>query len=232
MKRYSPLLLILVLVGALAASQTASAAASPPVAPTVPQLPSRTTEAEEAEELEAEEEGFEFEACEAGETFEFGLEGEAEEEELEAEEEESEPGEEECGEEEGRKGAFVTAPAACRVQRAESSITTLPGSDRLRLTLRYQTYSPAAVSIALKLKDHKGTLAIEHTTRHLGQKGVLHLTTDLPDAVIERAVKAQEFEVGLRAINTPGFCDGLLEQHLSSKQPVGKGRVYTQPISR
>jgi hypothetical protein len=223
MKRYSPLLLILVLVGALAPS----AAASPTVAPTAPQLPSRTTEAEEAE---AEEEGVEFEACEAGEAFEFGFEAEAEEEELE--EEESEPGEEECGEEEGRKGAFVTAPATCRVQRAESSITTLPGSDRLRLILRYQTYSPATVSVALKLKDHKGTLAIEHTTRHLGQKGVLHLTTDLADAVMERAVKAQEFEVGLRAINTPGFCGGLLEQHLSSKQPVGKGHVYTQPISR
>jgi hypothetical protein len=227
MKRYLPLamILILVLLGALAVSEAASAATSSPLSgPTIPHLALRDAGAEEesgGEELE-----FEFEECEADD--EFGFEGE--EEESEAEEEEFELEEEECGEEEGKKGTFVTAPAACRVRRAESSITTLPGSDSVRLTVRYQTYSPAAVSVALKFKDHKGTLAIEHTTKHLGVKGVLHLTTKLGDAVMERAAKANEFQVGLRATNTPGYCGGLLEQHLRSQQPVGKARVYTQPI--
>ena len=64
----------------------------------------------------------------------------------------------------------MTAPPACQVRRAESSITTLPESDRVLLTVRYLTYSPSTVTVGLKLKDHKGTVSIEHTTRHLGRR--------------------------------------------------------------
>lgn len=222
MKRYSPLLLILVLLGALAVSQTASAGSTSPAPPTFLQLSVRAPQPEEAEEFEAEEgEESEYEECAAtAEEFEF------EEEEFEEVEVE-----EECGEEEskGNGTAFVTAPPACQVRRAESSITTLPESDRVLLTVRYLTYSPSTVTVGLKLKDHKGTVSIEHTTRHLGAKGVLHLTIKLGDAVMERAAKATEFDVSLRAANTPGYCDGLLEQQLKSKHPVGKARVYTGP---
>jgi hypothetical protein len=215
MKRYSPLLLILVLLGVLAISQAAPAA-TPAAAPASPQ-PSL----HEAEEAEGEEE-LEVEECEAGSEFES-------EEELE---EEGFEVEEECDEEEGENGknGFVTAPAACRVRRAESSITTLPGSDKVLLTLRYLTYSPTTVTLGLKLKDHKGTVTIEHTTRHMGAKGVLHLTAKLDDAVMERAAKAQEFDVSLRAPGTPGYCGELLEQDLRSKHPVGKARVYTESV--
>ena len=236
MKRYAPLslTLILVLLGALALSASASAAIpSPSSSPTTPNLALRDAEPEEAEEPEAGEEEFEAEACGADNEFEFGFEGENEDEEF-AEEEAAETEEEECGEEGGKKNArsaFVTAPAACLVRQAESSITIQPGSDTVRLTVRYQTYSPTAVTIALKLKDRKGTLAIEHATKHLGAKGVLHLTTKLGDTAMARAIKAQEFQVGLRAANTPGICGGLLEQHLRSKHPVGNARVYTQPVN-
>ena len=71
----------------------------------------------------------------------------------------------------------MTAPAACQVRQAESTITTLPASDQVRLTVRYQTYSPTPVTVGLKLKDQKGAVAIEHATKHLGGKGVLRLTT-------------------------------------------------------
>jgi hypothetical protein len=225
MKRYFPLLLVLVLLGAVTVSQTASAASSTsPAAPTFPQLSLRDAEPEEAEEFEAEEgEEFEYEEC-AATAEEFELEEE------EFEEVEEFEVEEECGEEEAKgSGTFVTAPPACRVRRAESSITTLPAGDRVLLTVRYLTYSPSTVTVGLKLKDHKGTLTIEHATRHLGTKGVLHLTTKLGDAVMERVAKATEFDVSLRAANTPGFCGGLLEQQLKSKHPVGKARVYTGP---
>jgi hypothetical protein len=225
MKRYSTLFLILVLLDALTLSQTASADSSTsPAAPTFPQLSLRAPEPEEAEEFEAEEgEESEYEECEAtAEEFEF--------EEEEFEEVEEFEFEAECGEEEAKSnGAFVTAPPACLVRRAESSITMLPASDRVVLTVHYLTYSPSTVTVGLKLKDHKGTLTIEHATRHLGAKGVLRLTTKLGDAVMERAAKATEFDVSLRAANTPGFCGGLLEQQLKSKHPVGKARVYTGP---
>jgi hypothetical protein len=218
MKRYSPLLLVLVLLGAPAAIEAVPVASASPAAPTSVQL-LQHSEPEEAEE-EAEEEAFEFEECEAAEEFEF--EEEAEEEEFEAEE---------CGEEEGKGNntTFVTAPAACQVRRAESTITTLPGSDQVRLTVRYLTYSPTRVTVGLKLKDHKGSVGIEHTVKHMGKKGVLHITTKLGSGVMERALKASEFDISLRAPETPDFCAGDLEQHLHSVKHTGARapRVYS-----
>lgn len=229
MKRYSPLLLILVLIGALATSQAASATATVPAAPTQPSLHHLNFAAddEDGEEFEFEADEEEFEFCEgAGEEFEF----EGEEEEFEEEEFEFE---EECGEEEaGKKGknaTFVTAPVACQVRRAESTITALPATDQVRLTIRYLTYAPTRVTVGLKLKDHKGSVGIEHTSKHMGAHGVLQITTRLGSAVMERALKATEFDVGLRVPETPGYCADALEQQLHSVKHTGADapRVYS-----
>jgi hypothetical protein len=227
MKRYSPLILILVLLGALGVAQAAPAAAAAHTAPTLSDLHHLTfDEDEEGEEFELEGDEEEFELCEASaEEFEF------EEEELEEEglafEEEEECGEEEAGKT-GKNSTFVTAPAACQVRRAESTITTLPGSDQVRLTVRYLTYAPTRVTIGLKLKDHKGSLGIEHTSKHMGAHGVLQITTKLGSAVMERALNATEFDVALRAAETPGYCAAALEQQLHSVKHTGTTapRVY------
>jgi hypothetical protein len=233
MKRYSPLPLLVTvsLVLALVVVPTfaqAAPSAAPTLAkkPAVPKLAPRDAEAEE-EEFEAEE--IEIEECEAADGF-----FEFEEEEFEGEEAEEEEFEievEECEEEaqkDKKKAGAVTAPEECLVQQAESSITTLPNSDRVELTVRYLTYKASTVSIDLKLKDNKGSLKFEDTSKHLGKKGVLHLTTKVSDAVMERAAKAREFSVALRAPHTPGYCGSMLEQQLRTKHPVGNARVYTQ----
>ncbi len=225
MKRYSPLLLLLALLGAFLVSQVSTATASP--ARPTPGFPHPTLRDDAGEEEFVAEDEFEFEGCETG-AEEFGFE---DEEEFEGEEEELEAS---CGDEEDAveatpKGApFVTAPAACQVRQAESTITALPATDQVRLTIRYLTYAPTQVTVALKLKDHRGAVALEHATRRLGGKGVLRLTTKLGDAVMERALAADEFDVSLRAPETPGFCAGALEQHLHSVRPTSGGapRVY------
>ena len=225
MRRHSPLLLILVLLGSLAAAQAAAAAPPTAASPTVPRVSLRDAadESDEAgEEDEAEGSESEVEDCGADD-LEFGEGDEAEEEfELEADE---------CGEEEVKNAGgdgFVSAPEACLVRRAESTVATLPGSDRIRLTVRYNTYAPTTVSVGLKLKDHKGDLTLEHATRHLGGGGVLRLTTKLDGATMERAEAAHEFDISLRAPKTPGFCGNLLEQHLRAsggKHKAGASRV-------
>lgn len=216
MKRYSPLLMLLILLGALAVSQVATAASPARPASNFAHPTLHADAAEPEEEFEAEEDESEFEECEsAAEEFEFEFD-EAEEEEFEEEELE-----EDCGNggaaKAAKKGApFVTAPAACQVRQAESTITTLPASDQVRLTVRYQTYSPTPVTVGLKLKDHKGALAIERTTKQMGGKGVLHITTKLGSEVMGRAAAASEFDVSLRAPETPGYCAAALEQRLLS----------------
>lgn len=229
MKRYAPLLILTLLLTLFvlpALSQAASSAARTPAKqPTVPRLAPR--DADEGEESEDEEEEFEIEDCEAGDgTFEFE---EEEFEESEAEEEEFEIEAEECEEAaQKKKAGAVTAPEECRVRSAESSITTLPDSNRVQLTVQYLTYKPSTVSVDLRLKDGKGSLKLDSTTKHLGKKGVLHLTTKVSDAVMQRAAKAKEFDVGLHAAQTPGYCGAMLEQKLRAKHPVGDARVYTQ----
>lgn len=219
MKRHSFLLMLLGLLAALAVSQVATAAVSParPASTTA----HSTTLRDDSSDLEDEEEGeeveLEFEDCEAGaEEFEF-----EEDEFEEAEDEEEFELDEECGDgpdaKASKKGApFVTAPAPCQVRRAESTITTLPASDQVRLTVRYQTYSPTPVTVGLKLKDTKGAVAIERATKRLGGQGVLHLTTKLGSAVMDRAAAANEFDVSLRAPETPSYCAAALEQRLLS----------------
>jgi hypothetical protein len=233
MKRYSPLLLILVLLGSLAVSQAATAAVTSPLNSRSPLLaPHGAAEPEEEqegqeEEFEVEEE-FEIEDCEAAA-------GEVESGETEEAEEEVEECEAEAEKGKGKKGeTFVTAPAECLVQRAESTITTLPSTDRVRLTVHYKNYSPSAVAIGLKLKDGKGSLELAQTTKHLGRGGVLHLTTKLGAAEMDRAADAREFAVALRAVNTPGYCSDLLEQHLRSKHASAQAhgaRVYGAPAT-
>ncbi|HEX4304931.1 MAG TPA: hypothetical protein VHZ54_02735 [Solirubrobacterales bacterium] len=213
MKRYSPLLLLLVLLGALAVSQVATAASAARPDATFAH-PTLRDDAEDEEEFVAEDGEFEFEECEAlAEEIEF----EDEEEEFEEEEFESScGGAEEAGNAASKGVPFVTAPAACQVRQAESTITTLPAADQLRLTIHYRTYAPTEVTVGLKLKDQKGSVAIEHATKHLGDKGVLRFTTSLGGAVMDRALAASEFDVSLRASETPGFCAGALEQRLHS----------------
>lgn len=231
-RRHLTLLLVLVLFGSLAVAVDAVAVASAVAAPSVPQPTAGPVHAEPEEEGfeeggESEGNGaFEGEGCEA-EAFEFES-----EEEAEAEEEEFEPEAEECGEGDASKAAAagsVSAPAACLIRHAESTVATLPGSDLVRLTVRYETWSPTAVAIGLKLKDDKGSLALGHATRHLGAHGILHIATRLQPAAMERAERAHEYDVSLHAPSTPGFCGDLLEQglHASGGAPkVGAARVY------
>jgi hypothetical protein len=229
MKRTLPLIAVLGLLVALCASNAATAATPKRPSPSLAHLslsghPFEIDEEEGEEEVEAGEEEFEFEECEGAiEEFEDEAESAETEEEFEA-----------ACEDEIFKGAnanapFVTAPIVCQVRRAESTITALPGTDQVRLTVRYRTYSPTRVTVGLKLKDKKGSVAIEHTIKHLAGKGVLHITTKLGSAVMERALKASEFDVALRAPETPGFCTADLTQRLHSvKHTAGDApRVYS-----
>jgi hypothetical protein len=248
MRRYSPLLMILALLGALGVFQVAAAAAAQPTAttstsfsPSPSVLLAPAPEAEEEDEgEEAEDEGEEvvlLEECESA-TDEFEFEDAAEEKEFEEEVAECEKEAKKKAKSNG--ASFVSAPEECVVEHAESTIQTLPASNSVRLTVHYKDYSTGAVAIGLKLKDHKGSLALEHTTKHLGHGGTLHLTTKLGEAEMERAEDAREFDVALRAPGTPGYCGDMLEQHLKTAAPPaahgssahGTSRVFRTPAKQ
>jgi hypothetical protein len=218
MRRLFTMLSLFVLVGAFAEAQFASASSSSPLSVSPALRVALDAEGEEETSFESDESG----SCEsAAEEVEEWETSEADEE-TELEEEAGE----ECVEEVETSGkAFVTGAPACLVRRAESKIATLPATDQVRLTTRYRTYSPAQVSIGLKLKDRKGSLTIAHTTKHFGAGGVLRLTTKLGAAAMARALKANEFDVSLHAAGTPASCAHELEQRLHTvKRSAGRAR--------
>jgi hypothetical protein len=140
-----------------------SAAHAAPVTPSVTPLAFE-------EELAAEEEGEEDEA-----EFEEGACEEAEEEFDEGELSASEV-KEICEEEaaERRKKAAnpgAVAPEECILRSAHGQAITSGKGDKLKLTIGYTTYEPAAASLEI---GHLGTVH-----RHLGRSGVLRLVEDL-----------------------------------------------------
>lgn len=119
----------------------------------------------------------EFAAEEEGEEVEVE-EGACEDAEEELDEGELSAGEvkETCEEEaaERRKAAAnprTVAPQECILRSAHGQAVTSGNGDKLKLTIGYTTYAPAAASIEI---GHLGTVH-----RHLGRSGVLRLVEDL-----------------------------------------------------
>ena len=153
-----PILVILLVFSGLLLAGAAHAA----------QLVPQATPLAFEEELAAEEEGEEDEvevqegACEeAEEEFDEGELSEAEVKEI-------------CDEEAAerrKKAGGGPAPEECILRSAHGQATTSGQGDKLRLTIGYTTYEPAAAKLEI---GHLGTVH-----RHLGRSGVLRLVEDL-----------------------------------------------------
>ncbi len=154
---------ILVVLLALSGLLLAGAAHAAQLAPGTTPLAFEEEGADEEEGGEGEEE-FEEGACEeAEEEFEEGELSAGEVKEI-------------CEEEaaERRKKAAnpgTVAPEECILRSAHGQATTSGQGDKLKLTIGYTTYEPAAVSLKI------GHLDTVH--RHLGRSGVLRLVEDL-----------------------------------------------------
>ena len=200
-------------VALLAGLGFARSAAAQPLPPTgaVTLLGQDDFEAE-AEEIEADEESGDDEGEEA---WECKSDDEAAEERCEEEVEEREAEEEEAEE--------------CRIEGAEATVSAVPGRNQVRLTVRYKTFEPSAVAVGLQLRGGRGALDLGTDTAHLGRTGTLRASQTLTDPQMERVMAAREFTVGLLAFNTPRFCQGRFDRHLTSRSSAGAGLQWSDP---
>ncbi len=168
----------------------------------------------------------------AGPAIEFEVEEDGEEdgegglcEEIEAEEEGDE--EEEilaCEEEDEGE-----ASPACLLSSAEATVAAVPGHDQVRLAVRYKTFHPSVVAVDLKLRGGKGTLDLGAETEHFRRTGVLRQSTVLTDAQMARVQAAHEFTVGIEALNTPKYCRGRFDRHLTVRHTAGSALTWSDP---
>lgn len=200
--RKSPAVLLATLILILGLAGTAQAASLPLDLPLpVVAVPGFAPEDdEEAEAAEAESE--EVEVCE-----------------------ETEDGVEECTVE--TTASEAEASGACMLKSAEAMVLVLPAKDSVRLTLRYTTFTPAVVSVQYSLRGRKGSLKMGADSRRFSRKGVFRETEKLTEAEMAKVKAATEFDVRLRAVNTPGYCRQLFDRELTSKRHGRGGLTWT-----
>jgi hypothetical protein len=125
---------------------------------------------------------------------------------------ETDEDEDECAEE-----AEEDSGEECILKSAEATVLVLPDQDRVRLTLRYTTFSPAVVSVRFGLRGGKGRLKMGGDSRRFGHQGVFRETEKLTDAEMAKTRAATEFEVDAHAVNAPGYCRRLFERKLTAR---------------
>lgn len=202
-----PLLLVVLLV-LLAATEPAQALSVPP-------SPLTLLAEEEGEELE-EETGEEPELEEEGEVESGEPAGPAESD------------EEECEwfVEEGENCAEATKKAEaeeCVLKNATAAVAANPGSNTVRLTIRYTAYKPSAVAVDARLRGSKGGLHLGASHARFRQAGVFHDSFGLSKKEMVRALAAREFAIDLRAVNTPASC----ALHLTASRGGGHKRLWS-----
>lgn len=186
--RKLPLLLVLLLLSLCLLAAAASAHAlnlpstgvSQVTAFAGPALDDEAESDDEEGEEAAEDEGEEDETC-AREDAEAE---ERCEEELEAEEEAEE----------------------CLLEDADASIVTAPGSEQVRLTVRYAVFELTSVVVDARLRGAKGGLHLGTGHARFKRTGVYRTSFHLGARQMAKALAAREFEVDLHAAGTPAEC--------------------------
>lgn len=160
---------------------------------------------------------------------------EEDEEESEEEEEESESAEcefedeEEAEECEAEAEEEAEAPRECILASASATVTTSTRSNKVRLAIRYTSYSPGAIQVVSFLRGKKGPLILGHERSHLGAHGVIRDTDTLTPAQMTKALAAQNFTIQLRPASAPHYCNKLLDRNLTVRHNSSGRLTWSDP---
>jgi hypothetical protein len=139
--------------------------------------------------------------------------------------EECEEGEEEC--EEGEDG-LEEAPAECLLSSAEATVTASASKDKVRLQVRYATFSPTVVAVDYGLHGSKGSLYLGGEKKQFARHGVLRLTKVLTEAQMAKVMAAKGFTVRLRVPAAPGYCKSFFDHQLDVRRATPTGLTWQQ----
>ncbi len=119
-------------------------------------------------------------------------------------------------------------PSACS-PAPTATVSASPGSDRVRLAIRYTTSSPAAVEVEFFLRGRKGPLSFDDQRQRFGHAGVFHASAALTEAQMEKVLAAKSFRVQLHALSAPRSCDRYFDRNLSVRHASGRALTWSDP---
>jgi hypothetical protein len=154
------------------------------------------------------------------------------EEEGEEEESEGEEEAEEDEEEEFEAGHWVPLPAECILHSAEPSVAVQLNHGDVRLTLRYTAEESTPADVDLWLKGGKGSLQLGSVSRHLGEHGVIRLTSHPDEREMAKVRAARAFLVNLDLPGIPSHCNRYLTLRLTAKHQLDSRETWSLPLER
>ena len=151
------------------------------------------------------------------------------EEEAEAEAEggvyEEEP---ECGEK-SRTGPVP--PEECLLRTARARVLTFDAKSRVRLVVRYTSFSPADVTVDYGLTGGRGPLKLGAARQRLAGEGVFRVTEKLSRGEMEKVRAARRFTVEIDTPAAPGYCRRFATRELTVRRTVRSQVVWLQSDS-
>jgi hypothetical protein len=156
----------------------------------------------------------------------FFLEFEEDECEEVGEELEDEEGNVEICEEGGAKSPMP--PEECLLRSARARVLTFAAHDRIRLVVRYTSFSPADVLVAYRLTGGRGPLGLGSARVHFTQQGLYRATERLSEAQAAKVRAAKRFTVTLDILGTPDYCHRFETRHLTIRKTVHNQVVWFQ----
>jgi hypothetical protein len=116
----------------------------------------------------------------------------------------------------------------CVLEDATAKVSANSGKGSVELKIRYRAYSPVSVAIDASIRGGKGSVHLGAGHARFRRAGTFRDTFVLGEKRMERVLAAREFEVELRAVNAPGYCQldlsGALPRAKRSLRAGGRDR--------
>jgi hypothetical protein len=124
----------------------------------------------------------------------------------------------------------------CAIEDAIARVSANPGNDSVALTIRYEAIAPASVAIDARLHGNKGSIHLGASRTHFRRSGTFRNIFVLGEKRMERVLAAREFEIELKAVDTPRYCrlelNGALHRAKRSLRAGAPGRSGAQAPTR
>lgn len=122
-------------------------------------------------------------------------------------------------------------PEECLLRTARARVFTFAAHDKVRLVIRYTSFSPADVVVSYHLNGAKGSLNLGEARDRFSKKGLFRVTEKLTKAQATKVHAAKRFTVELDIPAAPSYCHRYDTRHLTIKRTIHSQVIWFQSDS-
>lgn len=119
-------------------------------------------------------------------------------------------------------------PEECLLHSARARVLTYATHDRIRLVIRYTSFSPADVLVGYRLAGGRGSLSLGSARAHFAKQGVYRATERLSEAQAAKVRAAKRITVTFDIAGAPNYCHRFGTRRLTIRRTVHNQVVWFQ----